>query len=129
AARMQRGSIVITGLPNDTMQVFINSKPYRNGDTLTTIKGEYLAQATATGYLPLARSVSVPDSGRVTDVTLTMDPLNAAPSPSTSAPVASAPQNQQRHSAAAPAVIRDSGQVRLKVTPSYAEIFIEGKNI
>jgi hypothetical protein len=129
ALAMKQGSLVITGLPSDTLQVLINQQLYKNGDTLKGPSGNFAAQANLAGYTPLQRIVTVPDSGKVETLDLTMEPLvtvaSAAP------PTAVTSTSSQRNSQSAPSssVKIDSGQVRMKVIPSYAEMFIDGKSI
>jgi serine/threonine protein kinase len=128
AAQMRKGSVVITGLPDNTVQVFINGQNYKNGDTLTATAGTYPAQASATNYNPLITTVTVPDSGKVSVDTLSMEQVNSAPVGSATAPAAVA-QNPVPRASSASSVPKDSGTIRLKVTPAYAEIFIDGTKV
>ncbi len=132
AAAAKAGSVVISGLPTDTTQVIIQNKFYKNGETVTLDSGSYPAQAQGPAdYKPLLTSVMVPGHGKTDTVTLTMEPITTA-STGAAATVqqAQAPSGNTRNasnSQSSPA--RDSNQVRLRVIPNYAEIFVDEKNI
>ncbi|HJQ22077.1 MAG TPA: serine/threonine-protein kinase [Gemmatimonadaceae bacterium] len=114
---LTRGSRVIAGLP-ENVRVAINGRLYANGETFTADTATYSATATAPGYEPLQSAVVI-EAGKTDTVYLQMKPLVTS----------SAAQSSQRQQQFLPIAPRDSSEVRLGVTPPYADILIDGTKI
>jgi hypothetical protein len=110
------GRIVIGGLPPGG-QVELKGRLYSNGQIFTDDPGNLQATATAAGYEPLAKVVTL-TAGRLDTVYFNMTTMQAA----------IAAQNQQTRQFT-PLAPRDSGDVRLVVMPPQAEIFIDDVRI
>ena len=133
AAENAKGRIVIAGLPAGG-RVLINNSYYNNGDTVPALPaGSMAASADAPGYLHWADNVTIPDSNKVLEVpfSLQRDPAanatasalqQAAPPPTRSGGNNTAAQSS-------PTVDRGTGTLRLKVTPTFAEIFVDGNRV
>ncbi|HEU4995548.1 MAG TPA: hypothetical protein VFT29_12050, partial [Gemmatimonadaceae bacterium] len=117
-AKASRGTRVIVGLP-DGVRVLINNQLYGNGERLEAPKGAYTASATASGFEPLITQVEVL-AGENDTLTLVMKPLVAAAPPPA--------QVQQPRQAVVRAPV-DSGEIRLSVMPTHAEISVDGNRI
>jgi len=114
-AEARLGKAVIGGLPNGG-QVEIFGKLYVNGQTFKGDPANYPATATADGYEPLAKTVTLV-AGKTDTVLFIM---------STKSAVASA-QNQARQNL--PLAPRDSEQVRFVVRPPYAAVYVDGQQL
>jgi hypothetical protein len=129
AAAARKGGIVIFGLP-DGGQVLIQNVLYGNGQTVTLDSGTYAASASAPGYQSLQKNISVL-GGKIDTVDLTMEALlvaaNAANNAAPQAPTQGG--NQRNASSGGSSAPRDSNQVRLRVSPNYAEMFVDERNI
>jgi serine/threonine protein kinase len=131
AAKAARaGKIVITGLPEGT-QVLIQNNLYRNGDIIALDSGSYPAQASATGYQQLIKSIPVPGGGRTDTVDLAMVPVDAGTAAGSAATNQAQTQAQntraanQNGNAGGRTVVTDSGEVRVSVDPNYAQILVD----
>jgi serine/threonine protein kinase len=131
AAKAARaGKIVIAGLPEGT-QVLIQNNLYTNGDIVALDSGSYPAQASATGYQQLIKSIPVPGGGRTDTVDLAMVPVDAGTAAGSAAanPAQTQAQNtraaNQNGNAGGRTVVTDSGEVRVSVDPNYAQILVD----
>jgi serine/threonine protein kinase len=110
------GRIVIGGLPPGG-QVELKGRLYVNGQIFSDDPGNLPASATADGYEPLAKVVTL-TAGKLDTVYFNMTTRSAAV----------AAQNQQARQFT-PAAPRDSEQVRFVVRPPYANIFVDGQQL
>lgn len=131
AARARKGTIRITGLPSDSTKVLIENRFYRNNEYVTLDSGSYPAQANEAGFSPFLGSVSVKAGGDTTDVELAMSPIETAPTnvglinqPNT--PVQLGPR-QTGNAGGSAVVDTASFEIRVNVTPNYANIIVDGK--
>jgi serine/threonine protein kinase len=113
ALRMSKGSKTIMGLPEGVNAV-IDSRPFANGDVFTADTGRYVVTASAPNYQPLNSVVTI-EAGRNDTLYLNMTPATQ---------VVSNPAAQPRP--VNTPVVRDSGAVRLRVSPPRAEIWVDG---
>ena len=116
-ADASKGSRVIAGLPGG-IEVLINNRLYKNGDTLMAEEGTYSAQASAAGYEPYLGQINV-GAGQHDTVTLAMKPIGST----------SVVQVQQARQAPVERAPADSAEVRISVMPPHAEVSIDGSRI
>lgn len=133
AAAARKGNVFISGLP-DGVQVVIQNRFYSNGDIVTGLdSGSYPAQANAANYQALSKAVNIPGGGRTDTVDLAMVPVDVAGAGTTTNPQIQVqtpnPRNSQGGNGNAPAVVRDSGQVRMSIEPNYADILVDGTKV
>lgn len=95
--------------------------------------GSYPAQANAANYQALSKAVNIPGGGRTDTVDLAMVPVDVAGAGTTTNPQIQVqtpnPRNSQGGNGNAPAVVRDSGQVRMSIEPNYADILVDGTKV
>jgi serine/threonine protein kinase len=115
-AQARLGRVVIGGLPPGG-QVSLAGKYYGNGATFSGEPGNYPAEATADGYEPLAKTVTLA-AGKLDTMYFSMTTRQAAV----------AAQNQQTRQFT-PLAPRDSEQVRFAVRPPYALVFVDGQQL
>jgi serine/threonine protein kinase len=111
-----RGSKVIGGLPAG-QTVFINNRPYGNGDTFVADSGTYMAQGNIAGYAQIFQSVVI-EAGKHDTLMIVLKNLQAQADN----------QNQQNRQVIARGPV-DSSDVRLAVLPLYADISVDGVRI
>jgi serine/threonine protein kinase len=119
AFEMSRGSKVIMGLP-DGGQAIIDGKPYVNGETFRGDTARYIATAKASGYNDLNHVFAI-ESGVHDTLVLAMTPSSASAGPQ----IATRP----RDTGPATTVSRDSGTVRLRVTPIHGEVYFGNRRL
>jgi hypothetical protein len=115
-AQAKLGRIVIGGLPPGG-QVELKGRLYSNGQIFTDDPGNLQATATADGYEPLAKVVSL-TAGKLDTVYFSMTTRQAAV----------AAQSQQAR-ANLPIIPRDSEQVRFAVRPPFAYVFVDNQQV
>lgn len=130
SAAARKGSIMVSGLPDDSAQVNILGTMYRNGETVTLDSGKYTVTAVVSGYQLLQRQITVNPGPDTAAVDLNMVPIAATVATNNPAPVAPQPaarSTSQAGNASSGPVVTDSVQLRFSVTPIHAEIYVNGK--
>ena len=119
AFEMSRGSKVIMGLP-DGGQAIIDGKPYVNGETFKGDTARYIATAKAPGYNDLSQVFAI-ESGVNDTLVLAMVPASAT--------AAQQVVTRSRDTGPTQTVSRDSGTVRLRVTPIHGEVYFGNRRL
>jgi hypothetical protein len=130
AAKMKYGNVVISGLPSDTLHIVFNNRLVKNGDTVKDVpSGAQTVSVVYTGFQSITRPVVVPDSGKFLDLTLEMVPVDNTPTNAVAAAqnVANNAASSSQASARQQAAPTDSVEVRVIVTPAYADIYLDDK--
>jgi serine/threonine protein kinase len=127
AAQAKKGSVVLVGIP-DEVRVTIQNTAYKNGDTVRLDAQTYEGKAEGRGYETTYPIIQV-DSGVVTVVDISKDIIATGAGAAVNAPL-SGPQLASRPSGGnTPAVVADSGELRLSVAPNYVEIWVDGTKV
>jgi monoamine oxidase len=123
AAEARKGLIRIAGLP-DGVRATISGTPYKTGDSLVVNPGTYEAQIQGPGFQSNFVNIQV-DSGQVIDRDFKPDliPTDVATLPGNTPAVQQQTTTRPGGNQQLAQASKDSGEVRITVTPSFAEIW------
>jgi hypothetical protein len=128
AAEARKGEVILAGVPAQ-VRVTINGIAYKNGDTVRLNDSTYEASVQGPGYETSFPSIQV-DSGQTQVLDLSNQIIASSPTGGGgSAPVVGPQLAGNRPANNAPAAVADTGELRLTVTPTYADIYVDGSKV